>query len=41
MVKRTITEVIGSAFLEFYKIADDVYDINSALNLRYGFLADQ
>lgn len=41
MVKRTITEVICPAFFEFDKIADNLNDVYSALNLRYGFLTDQ
>jgi hypothetical protein len=40
-VKWAQAKEIGAPFFEFHKVANDIDDINTALNLRYGFLADQ
>jgi hypothetical protein len=37
----TKAEVIGTSFLQFYKSADNIKDINTGLNLLYGVLRDQ
>jgi hypothetical protein len=41
VVKRAETEVIGTSFFEFDEAADDIDDIDPALYLLYGLLADQ
>ncbi len=41
IVKRTVAQIIGTPFFEFDKAPHDIDDIDSALNLLYGFLANQ
>ena len=36
-MKRAITQIIGASFLEFYERANNLYDVNTILNLQYEF----
>lgn len=40
-MERTKPEIIDAPFLEFYKAADDIDDVDTALDLLYGLLRDQ
>ena len=40
-MKRAITKIICTSFLEFHKSADDFNYVRAALYLLYGFLANQ
>ena len=37
IMKRTIAQVVGAPFLQFYKLPNDINDINAVLNLFYRF----
>ncbi len=39
-MERTISDVIGAAFTEFYKLAYYIYNITSVDYLLYGFGSD-
>jgi hypothetical protein len=41
VVKRTIAQIIRPSLFEFNKASNDINDINPALDLLYGILADQ
>ena len=41
IVKRAIAEIVGPSLFQFHKCADDIDNINAALYLLYGLLANQ
>ena len=38
VVERTKSQVVNSSFLELYKAANDIDDVDTALDLLYGLL---